>query len=173
MLLHDRHRAKTRQKGRHANHQPDLLGGRVLRPPERTLPALRDYDTRQSIALEQQLLGLTPTAHPMTLFEERARAADAVRTIDLPRMVGRPATVAGWMTTYRRVRTKKGEPMKFVTLEDRHGLVEINFYPAAYRRCGHLLMGYGPYLVHGKVDDHLGSITLSADSVELLEEDGA
>jgi DNA-directed DNA polymerase III PolC len=172
VLLYDRHRTRTRARGRRTDHQPDLLGGRLVRPPERTLPAVREYDTRQSIALEQQLLGLTPSAHPMTLFEERARSADAVRSVDLVRMVGRRATVAGWMTTWRRVRTKKGEPMKFVTLEDRHGLVEINFYPAAYRRCGHMLMGYGPYLVHGTVDDHLGSVTLNADAVELLEEDG-
>jgi len=32
-------------------------------------------------------------------------------------------------------------------------------------------VGYGPYLVHGRVDDHLGCATLTADDVALLEAD--
>jgi len=146
----------------------DLLQGRHMLPPERVLPALREYSPEKIVLLEQELLSLTPSAHPLDLFEQGAREAHAIRMADLPRMVGRTVTVAGWMTTYRRIRTKKGELMKFLTLEDQSGVAEINFFPDAYRRCGHLLTGYGPYLVTGRVDEHLGAITLTADDAELL-----
>jgi len=149
----------------------DLLGGRTLLPPERTLPALREYGPGKALLLEQELLGLTPSAHPMALFERRAQDAGAVRTVDVPALAGRRVAVAGWMTTARRIRTKKGELMKFITLEDRWGVIEINFFPQVYRRCGHLLVGQGPYLVHGRVDDHLGATTLTAESLAWLEAD--
>ena len=41
--------------------------------------------------------------------------------------------------------------MKFISIEDRSGLVEVTLFPPAYRRLGHLLTTTGPYLVQGQV----------------------
>ena len=141
-------------------------------PAERALPAIRDYTPDRMVLLEMELLGLSPTAHPMALFARAARDRNAVRAADLPAHAGRRVALAGWMTTYRRIRTKRGELMKFVTLEDESGVAEVTFFPDAYRRCGHLLVGYGPYLVRGRVDDHMGALTLAAEEAEILEADG-
>ena len=54
------------------------------------------------------------------------------------------------------------------TRADRWGVVEVNFFPDAYRRCGHVLLGYGPYLVRGRADDHLGAVTVTGRDAELL-----
>ncbi|MFB3066477.1 MAG: DNA polymerase III subunit alpha, partial [Planctomycetota bacterium] len=133
VLLHERAAAGRRS--------PDLFGERNLLPPERTLPAIREYTREKAIEFEQELLGLCPTAHPLTLYRRETDHPNQITAEALGRFVGRRVWIVGWVVTTRRIRTRKGEPMKFVTLEDETGMVEITFPAAAYRRCGHLLHG--------------------------------
>ena len=76
------------------------------------------------------------------------------------------------MTTTRRIRTKSGEFMRFMTIEDRTGTVEAVIFPDAYRRYGHLLRGHGPYLLKGRVDDAHGAKTLTVAHLALAPTDG-
>ncbi|MHB2153847.1 hypothetical protein ACX8XN_05550 [Calditrichota bacterium GD2] len=45
--------------------------------------------------------------------------------------------------------------MKFVTLEDREGLVEAVRLDKAYKKYGHLFKGHGPYVVKGRGQSRL------------------
>ncbi|NOX90723.1 MAG: hypothetical protein GXO77_17115 [Calditrichaeota bacterium] len=62
----------------------------------------------------------------------------------------------------RRVETKNKTMMKFITLEDREGLVEAGLFDKAYKQYGHLFKGYGlsgrmtgAYVVKGRVQSRL------------------
>ena len=88
-------------------------------------------------------------------------------TCQLERNVGRRVTIAGWLVTTRRAVTRDRQYMKFRTLEDRFGTVEVILFPEAYRRFGHLIHGYGPYLVRGKVELNHRAIGLTADWLAL------
>ena len=41
-------------------------------------------------------------------------------------------SLAGWLITGKVVKTKKGDPMKFLTFEDETGIVETVFFPKPY-----------------------------------------
>ncbi|MFQ5844670.1 MAG: OB-fold nucleic acid binding domain-containing protein, partial [Planctomycetota bacterium] len=159
VLLHDRD----------ADAPPELFGTRHLLPPERTLPAIREYSPQKAVELEQELLGLTPTAHPLVRFR-RGPQADAIHAEDLERHVGRRVSIVGWVITTRRIRTRAGEPMKFVSVEDETGVVEVTFPAAAYRRCAPALVGRGPLRIRGRVQDHLGAAILEGQDAEVLRE---
>ncbi len=66
--------------------------------------------------------------------------------------------------------------MKFITLEDREGLVEAVLFDKAYKKYGHLFKGYGlsgnmtgPYVVKGHVQSRLsGEANLLVDEVQVL-----
>jgi DNA polymerase III alpha subunit len=127
--------------------------------------------------LELDLLGLTATAHPLELFEERlARVAQqrpVVRSVDLERMDGKTAYCFGWKVTTKRTRTeKRNEPMAFVTFSDPHGRFEATFFPRVYRRyAAELSRASGPFLVKGRVEDDHGAPNLIAEGVKLLREE--
>ena len=55
----------------------------------------------------------------------------------------------------RRVVTKNKTMTKFITLEDREGLVEAVLFEKAYKQFWHLFRGYGPYVVKGRVQSRL------------------
>ena len=62
-----------------------------------------------------------------------ARAASSARSRDLPRTKdGEWVTVGGMIAECKRIRTKKGDPMMFATLDDLEGQVEMLVFNSAY-----------------------------------------
>ena len=88
---------------------------------------------------------------------------------DLPNHAGDEATVAGVLFAERRARTKDGEFMKFISLEDETGIVEAVLLPDAYQRLGGRLTTRGPYAVTGTVEDHLGAVSLIVTDLWLIQ----
>jgi len=58
--------------------------------------------------------------------------------------------------------------MKFLTLEDETDLVEVTLFPEIYAKYGARLLSRGPYLVTGLVEDDHGSITVTAEGLEVI-----
>jgi DNA polymerase III alpha subunit len=135
------------------------------------VPPLPDYTLAEKLSLEQELLGLTVTDHPLAAYESQLREVEHIPCHRLHLHVGKRVTVIGWLVTMRRAVTERGEYMKFVTLEDRQGLVEVVLFPDVYQKYGRLIGGYGPYIIEGKVKSHHGSLALTAESIEFLSGD--
>ena len=102
------------------------------------------------------------------MFSQELAERDLARSDQLPGKVGRNVTVAGWLVTMRRAVTKDRQYMKFLTLEDRFGTMEVILFPQAYRRFGHLIRSYGPYLVRGRVEQNHRAIGITADWLDML-----
>lgn len=147
-------------------HPPPPPGPRASRP--RFLPRIPDWSLREKIRLELEHLDLTPSGHPMRLFREQARARRCVPAAGIPERAGGRARVAGWIAATKHVTTRKGEHMRFLTLEDETGLVEVTLFPGAYRRWGAALDGRGPYLVEGRVEEDHGAVSVTAERLERL-----
>ncbi|MFO8015189.1 MAG: DNA polymerase III subunit alpha [Phycisphaerae bacterium] len=173
--------------------RPDgpLLAG--TGPPESPpCPDLADYPLARKVELEAHLLGgMTPTAHPLAIAECGVRSAELTNgkseignrkpgssplrkqrdtpicpVRDVPGHAGEEVTVAGLLFAERRARTKTGEFLKFISLEDPTGTVEGVLLPEAYQRLGGRLTDRGPYLVTGTVEDHFGAVSLVVSDLE-------
>jgi DNA polymerase-3 subunit alpha/error-prone DNA polymerase len=72
---------------------------------------------------------------------------------------------AGWLITGKLVRTRQGEPMKFLTFEDDSGLVATVFFSRAYSRFSHLFDNGYPYLLSGRVENDWGAISLTVSQM--------
>jgi DNA polymerase III alpha subunit len=86
----------------------------------------------------------------------------------ISRYIGRRIKLAGILVTTRRVRTVRGEHMRFLTLEDMTGTVETVLFPEAYRRWGSAICSLGPYLLSGTVDDDYGHPTINVHTLKPL-----
>lgn len=148
-----------------------LFGRDAFLKPRRVIPVPPDYPPAKLLDLELETLGLTATAHPMELVREAAKSHGAIPTTELGRHVGETVSIAGFLVTERRVRTKKGRYMKFWMLEDLSGTVEAVLFPDAYERLGPLLAGPGPFLVSGIVRRDHGALSFDVRSASLLSPD--
>ncbi|MBU8870619.1 MAG: DNA polymerase III subunit alpha [Gemmatimonadales bacterium] len=133
------------------------------------IPAIPDYSQTEKLQQEMEVLHLTASGHPMAMLRDWLHQKGVVRAVDLSGWAGRRVKVAGKLITAKSatVRTS-GQPMKFITLEDETDLVEVTLFPEVYARYGARLLGRGPYLVTGIVEDDHGSITVTAEILEMI-----
>ncbi|MFH1845154.1 MAG: OB-fold nucleic acid binding domain-containing protein, partial [bacterium] len=133
------------------------------------VPAIPDYPEAEKLRQEMEILHLTATRHPMGRLREFLQRRGVVPGADLSGWTGRRIQVAGMLITTKTAQVRKsGELMKFLSLEDETALYEVTLFPRVYARYGSLLFTKGPYLVTGRVEDDHGSITVTADKLEII-----
>jgi DNA polymerase-3 subunit alpha/error-prone DNA polymerase len=137
-------------------------------PQSPPLPVLPPQDERERLRREYATLGFLCDRHPMTLFRKALKGVRRVQAVHLRQYLGRRICFAGWLITGKKVQTKHGDTMEFLTFEDEGGIVETTFFPAVYDRFCHMVDRNRPYLLYGKVEEDWGAITLTVDNVKAL-----
>jgi len=133
-----------------------------------TFPEIPKHDEQDRLRREFSVLGFLCDRHPMTLYRELLERLQPVKATGLNRFIGKRIGFAGWLITGKRVQTKGGDTMEFLTFEDETGIVETTFFPQVYRRFCHMVARNRPYLLEGKVESDWGAVTLTVDKVRPL-----
>ena len=132
------------------------------------LPDVSSWTEGQKLAFEKEALGLYLSGHPIDRFHHDLERA-GVRRIEALTGPATSARVGGVISECRRLRTKKGDPMAVVTLEDRAGRMEAVIFPDAFRRYGALLADDQLVVVSGKLDMDEDVPRMMADEVHAME----
>jgi len=131
---------------------------------------LLPHSKSQRILYELELLGFAVTDHPLTLYKDKINWAEITPSYQLEGKKGVRVNVLGWLVTHRRVATKSKEYMKFMTLEDLHGLYEAVLFSKTYHQYGHLTRSNGPYLITGRVQSRLpGEANIIVERLVVVE----
>ncbi|HKP95409.1 MAG TPA: PHP domain-containing protein [Fibrobacteria bacterium] len=151
-------------------------GRRRAGMPSGFTPAgLRDYSLMQKCMNELRMLGYVLSANLLDVVENHVLARDAVRASDLRRHVGRRVKVLGVPVTDRlHPVAHSGEYMKFLTLGDNTGYLDVIFWPKALEKWGDVLAGQAPFSgslleVWGKVSEEWGTFSVEAEAVRIAE----
>jgi DNA polymerase-3 subunit alpha len=138
--------------------------------PELPVPALED-ERAQLNAWEKETLGLFLSSHPLKEVRAALRAKVQCSLADLAeRRDGETVTVGGMVTECKRIRTRKGDPMMFATLDDLEGAVEMLVFNSAYAANAEKVDTDGVVLVTGRVDHkEAGEVKLIAQEVQPFE----
>lgn len=159
------------RKRRPARSGPgDLFAGAAASGP--AAPALPRASERERLRREFSVLGFLCDRHPMELYAHALSGRGRVKAADLPRFAGRRVRAAGWLITGKTVRTRRGDPMEFLSFEDETAVFETTFFPEAYRRWSPLIDRGRPYLLEGKVEQDWGATTLTVDRLSPLRPAG-
>ncbi|MFP6738163.1 MAG: hypothetical protein VCD34_05415, partial [Planctomycetota bacterium] len=139
-------------------------------------PPLEDYHPWKRLCNELEHLGMNILNHPLSLCRRqlendcRKRNRIFLPAADIsPRHDGRKVFIAGLIAATRRVRTSRGSPMMFVTIEDETGLLEATLFPGACRRLSSRLAELGPYLFEGVIESEHGVAGLNISGVERID----
>jgi len=133
------------------------------------VPELPEFDLAARVRGEIRATGLWFSGHPLDTMLPADAARGAVPSAALPRHVGHRVAVVGLPCAYRRVETKKGDRMLFMTLADRSGVAECVLFPDAYRASAAAVRGQ-VVRAEGHVVSSLGAVTLAADRAWALFE---
>lgn len=128
------------------------------------------FTLAQRIISELEILRFAVSAHPLSLFPETEFDPSITISTKLKECGEIPVVVAGWMVTSRRAPTSDGRYIKFATLEDKFGLMEVVLFPDIYDKYGTTLKGYGPFRIKGKVQSRVpGEANIIAESVQKIK----
>ncbi len=130
----------------------------------------QDWSLAQKVAAQQEVLGISVSAHPLELYGDKIKRSGTVSTVDAVMRTGKRVTVAALRQSSHRSRTTKGEFMLFLTLEDLEGMLEAVVFPDVYRRVKEIVYSPQPLLVTGMVetDASRGEPILQVEKISLI-----
>jgi DNA polymerase-3 subunit alpha len=122
------------------------------------MPTIGDdeWDKRDKLAFEREMLGLYVSDHPLAglepLLQNSADTTIAALNEDGSVPDGQVVTLAGILTGVQRRLTKQGRAWASATLEDLAGGVETLFFPNTYEVIGQFIAEDAIVVVKGRVD---------------------
>jgi DNA polymerase-3 subunit alpha len=135
------------------------------------VPDVPDWDKKQRLAFEREMLGLYVSDHPLSGLEHvLASASDcsiASLTADETRPEGSTVTICGLITSLQRKVSKNGNPWAVVQLEDIDGSIEVLFFGETYLSYATMLAEDAVVTVRGRVRRRDDSMQLQAMEVSL------
>ena len=139
----------------------------VQHPPLST----QEFDERELLRLEKEVLGLYVSEHPLERVRAELRRKTDCALSDLERRRdGEWVTVGGIVSSLKQVTTKRGDPMVFVTLDDPTGSAEVVVFNSTYAAARELLEADRILVVKGRVDHkQAGETKLVANEVTAFE----
>jgi len=158
-------KAVTKRQERHAD-QLNLFAGTDGTEPMRDpaeYPEVPPFNQIQQLKEERDLLGVYLSGHPLDPYAfllNRPEVCSIASLADLPR--DQTVKVVGMITEERRIQTKKGDQMAFVTIEDKTALVETVVFPQVFARHAELLQKERLVLLEARIDHQEDDVKLLA-----------
>lgn len=114
---------------------------------------------------EKATLGFYLTGHPIDQYQDELRYLTKSRLADI--RAGSELTALGLVVNVFSRKTKKGEPMADVVLEDKSGKIEVRIFPELYQRLEGLLVTDAVLVCKGDVafSDFAGGMQMTATDV--------
>ena len=150
----------------------ELDGGGAAEQAHHDLPVPRLEDRREELnAWEKETLGLFLSSHPLKEVRAALRAKVECSLAELEnKKDGDWVTVGGMIAECKRIRTRKGDPMMFATLDDLEGQVEMLVFNSAYAKNEQQVDTDKIVIVRGRVDvKEQGEVKIVAQEVEPFE----
>jgi DNA polymerase-3 subunit alpha len=143
------------------------------RAPQRApnLPQLEEWPATQVLAMEKEVLGFYLSGHPLRDFEDQIRRWASCNIVDLSAARDKDRlTLCGVVGNVKKIQTKNGGQMAFMTLEDLSGSVEVVVFPEVYANAASFLTRDLPLMVVGSVDVSEDGIKVLAQEISPLSE---
>lgn len=132
---------------------------------------VRRWSMKERLNGERETLGLYLTGHPIDEFDTELSHLVSSR-ISHVKPDKNKQTIAGLVVAFRVMKTKRGDTMAFVTLDDRTGRMEVAIFADTYNAYREKLVKDALLVIEGQIsnDDYSGGLKMRADTVTDLAE---
>lgn len=142
----------------------DVEDDQVEQDETASLPDIPEWEQREMLAKEKEVLGFYLTSHPLAEHEEKLRTCCSHTTVQAAQLPHRTEVILGGMlASLKLAHTKNAREGSTATkyamfdLEDTAGLMRCIVWPNDYERHGHLVEADAILVLRGVVDKRPGS----------------
>ncbi len=131
----------------------------------------KPWTGKERLGGEKDTLGLYVTGHPIDDYESEVRKFAPTRIADLRADRNGSQLVAGLVVAVRTMKTKRGDTLAILQLDDRSARIEVTVYAETYNESRELLVKDCIVIVDGTVahDDYSGGLAMRAKAVSSLD----
>jgi DNA polymerase-3 subunit alpha len=129
-----------------------------------SLPDLPEWDDRQRLACEKEVLGFYLSSHPLAEHEKTLTTYCSHTTGDVSKLAARTEVILGGMLSAIKFSQTKnarsdgaGTKYAMFDLEDLHGAVRCILWPEQFAQYGHLVEADATLVARGTIDRRPGS----------------
>lgn len=129
-----------------------------------------DFTMEEKLNQENEYLGTYISGHPTDGYDRLQLLLNTVSVSQL--QIGKTVSVLLYITEVKKIRTKKGESMAFLTGNDSSGEVSVILFPNFYRKLSPLLVEGQVVVIEGKIERNKRNqeIQLLVENLELAKE---
>ncbi len=126
-----------------------------------------DYTIEEKCRIEFETFDFMISKHPLEFFNINYDGKKIITAAQMNSFDKKFVKMVGWYMTSKRIRTRKGDIMKFLSLEDLSGTFEAVIFPKVYSIVAEKTLTMGPYFLEGFVDAEGGN-NLVVKKLEIL-----
>jgi DNA polymerase-3 subunit alpha len=146
----------------------------LLPPREKDTPVeLKDIDEwpdDERLRREKESLGFYITGHPLDRFADVIDRFANTTTQALASVEDKSIVrLAGLVNSMRMKRTRKGEKMAVINVEDKEGFTEVVVFPDVFSKCASVLSDDRPLLITGEAEAGDNLVKIRAQEIIALE----
>ncbi|SFD60624.1 DNA polymerase-3 subunit alpha [Lentibacillus persicus] len=138
---------------------------------EENYVAIEDFSLMKKLSDEKALLGIYISSHPFAKYRGLLKSAGYITMADAPKMVGRrDVKSAAIVQNIKTIRTKRGDPMAFLTIGDETDDMEAVVFPDLYREVHRWLAEETLVEFSGKVENRNNKIQWILNKMRTFDE---
>lgn len=166
-----------KQRQTEVNGQIDFFSanegiGKSLVLIETEVPTDIEDNRKEILQWEKDLLGLYFSSHPLDNLQEFFAQKGAVSIQSIQQIkAGRLIVLGALISKVRRITTKKGEMMAFITLEDKTGSIDAVVFPKLYDEMKELFEANTPILIAARVSDRDDSKSVLIEKAKKVDQE--
>jgi len=129
-------------------------------------PPIEEFDERKRLVFEKESLGFYISGHPLNRYEELLDKFTNTNAVLINEIKdGGVVRIGGIVSNAKVIKTKKGELMAFVMIEDMHGFVEAIVFSSVYAKASDQLFEDNPVIIEGRVQKDEKSAKIIAETI--------
>lgn len=134
-------------------------------------PQLPEWDIKELLAYEKEMLGFYITGHPLAPFTERLKIIGTADSENIQTKNDKDTvSFGGVVTALREVPTKRKDIMAHFTIEDTKGSFDVFCFSDVYKSAYDLLHSEEPLYIKGSVDKGDETVKIRAIEIKSLAE---
>lgn len=135
------------------------------------LPEVEKISRHQILQWEKDLLGLYFSSHPLDNLQEFFESKNVISVKEALEKKNRAVVVLGVMVNkIRRITTKKGDMMAFLTVEDKSAITDVILFPQKYQEIKDLLEDGKPILIAASINVKNDEKSLILEKAKYIDE---
>ncbi len=148
----------------------DMEGGVAAPISLPQMPDIEEWDTNDLLALEKETLGFYITGHPLEKYRKILSTYANYTSTTIHEAPDKMAVrVGGTIRPLKILKTKNGDLMAFVALDDIQGSVEVVVFPEPYAEFHQLISDEAFVIIQGQVQKKENSVKILADRIVPME----